>query len=146
MKLGRNDKCYCKSGKKYKKCCILKDEAKKSQDTKNMNDGHELSSEIVKLCHEGLGDYFNDHKIIDISNLITEDNYKKYQTLHYYSKIIMILERNEKNNGVFTKRAPEDVDIMVLYRGSYKCFIHSNFDLVFEDVVKMIEDRMVEIN
>ncbi len=26
--MGRNDKCYCKSGKKYKKCCLGKDEKK----------------------------------------------------------------------------------------------------------------------
>jgi hypothetical protein len=25
QKIGRNDKCYCKSGKKYKNCCITKD-------------------------------------------------------------------------------------------------------------------------
>lgn len=27
MKIGRNEKCPCGSGKKYKKCCLLKDEA-----------------------------------------------------------------------------------------------------------------------
>ncbi|MEP6342066.1 MAG: SEC-C metal-binding domain-containing protein [Maricaulaceae bacterium] len=27
VKLGRNDKCYCGSGAKYKKCCLRKDEA-----------------------------------------------------------------------------------------------------------------------
>ena len=27
MKLGRNDPCHCGSGKKYKKCCMEKDEA-----------------------------------------------------------------------------------------------------------------------
>lgn len=26
MKIGRNDQCHCKSGKKYKKCCLEKDE------------------------------------------------------------------------------------------------------------------------
>ena len=26
MKLGRNDLCHCGSGKKYKKCCLQKDE------------------------------------------------------------------------------------------------------------------------
>ncbi|MGM0760094.1 MAG: SEC-C metal-binding domain-containing protein [Thermodesulfobacteriota bacterium] len=25
-KLGRNDKCHCGSGKKYKKCCMAKDQ------------------------------------------------------------------------------------------------------------------------
>ncbi|HAI6492494.1 TPA: SEC-C metal-binding domain-containing protein, partial [Escherichia coli] len=24
VKLGRNDKCLCGSGKKYKKCCLIK--------------------------------------------------------------------------------------------------------------------------
>jgi hypothetical protein len=28
MKLGRNDPCHCGSGKKYKQCCLAKDEAK----------------------------------------------------------------------------------------------------------------------
>ena len=28
-KIGRNEQCPCKSGKKYKKCCLRKDEAKK---------------------------------------------------------------------------------------------------------------------
>jgi hypothetical protein len=28
MKLGRNDPCHCGSGKKYKVCCLAKDEAK----------------------------------------------------------------------------------------------------------------------
>ena len=25
VEIGRNDPCYCGSGKKYKKCCLLKD-------------------------------------------------------------------------------------------------------------------------
>ena len=28
MKLGRNDPCHCGSGKKYKQCCLEKDESK----------------------------------------------------------------------------------------------------------------------
>ena len=28
MKIGRNDQCHCQSGKKYKKCCLEKDEKK----------------------------------------------------------------------------------------------------------------------
>ena len=30
MTIGRNDPCPCGSGKKYKKCCAAKDEAKQS--------------------------------------------------------------------------------------------------------------------
>src|SRR5262245_53498001 len=32
MKVGRNDPCPCGSGKKYKKCCLAKDEAAARQD------------------------------------------------------------------------------------------------------------------
>ena len=31
MKLGRNDPCHCGSGKKYKSCCLAKDEAKERE-------------------------------------------------------------------------------------------------------------------
>jgi hypothetical protein len=30
MKIGRNEPCPCGSGKKYKKCCLKKDELKKA--------------------------------------------------------------------------------------------------------------------
>jgi len=30
--LGRNDPCHCGSGKKYKKCCLEKDEARERED------------------------------------------------------------------------------------------------------------------
>jgi hypothetical protein len=30
-KLGRNDPCHCGSGKKYKHCCLEKDEAKREE-------------------------------------------------------------------------------------------------------------------
>ena len=32
MKIGRNDPCPCGSGKKYKKCCLDKDEKKRRED------------------------------------------------------------------------------------------------------------------
>jgi hypothetical protein len=31
MKLGRNDPCHCGSGKKYKACCLAKDEQKQRE-------------------------------------------------------------------------------------------------------------------
>ncbi len=33
-KIGRNDPCPCGSGKKYKKCCLEKDEREKSEQLK----------------------------------------------------------------------------------------------------------------
>ena len=37
-KIGRNDACFCKSGRKFKKCC--------------MNKGSELSKEIASIKKE----------------------------------------------------------------------------------------------
>jgi tetratricopeptide (TPR) repeat protein len=34
-KVGRNDLCPCGSGKKYKKCCMMKDEAKNLENSSN---------------------------------------------------------------------------------------------------------------
>jgi tetratricopeptide (TPR) repeat protein len=68
-KIGRNDPCYCGSGKKYKKCCLTKDTVAKRQhpssaqslldnlmesiafaDDDNLD---ELSNSIVDLINEG---------------------------------------------------------------------------------------------
>lgn len=34
MELGRNEKCHCKSGKKYKKCCYEKDKLERLETLK----------------------------------------------------------------------------------------------------------------
>jgi uncharacterized protein YecA (UPF0149 family) len=31
MKLGRNEPCFCGSGQKYKKCCLVKEEAREKE-------------------------------------------------------------------------------------------------------------------
>jgi len=42
-----NDPCYCKSGKKYKKCCLRKDEEKQQ----------ELRNKLNALTTENIKDY-----------------------------------------------------------------------------------------
>ena len=46
MKKGRNDKCYCGSSKKYKKCCLGKDEKKSAL--------HERVKNIKKMSRHEL--------------------------------------------------------------------------------------------
>ena len=38
MKIGRNDKCPCGSGLKYKKCCLIKKTEEKKINQRNGND------------------------------------------------------------------------------------------------------------
>ncbi|WP_202927979.1 YecA family protein [Cyclobacterium roseum] len=42
MKIGRNDPCHCGSGKKYKKCCLHKDEEKEIFEASMESDSEEL--------------------------------------------------------------------------------------------------------
>jgi hypothetical protein len=43
--IGVNDPCYCKSGKKYKKCCLRKDEEKQQELRNKLN---ALTTENIK--------------------------------------------------------------------------------------------------
>jgi len=48
-KVGRNDPCPCGSGKKYKKCCLLKDEARRSEKTSATPSEIELRDQLVSF-------------------------------------------------------------------------------------------------
>lgn len=140
-KIGRNDKCPCGSKKKYKICCIVKDENIKKQQQDQLDEGHIISSENIKDCQECLLELYPTHKIIDISNILTSQNYTIYQKRHYYNKIIMLAERNENNNEVFKSRGPDNVNIMVLHQGSYRCFDFNDLDLALDEIVAMIDKK-----
>ncbi len=44
--LGRNEPCFCKSGKKYKNCCLKTEEAAAKADAKLKED----RAELIKSC------------------------------------------------------------------------------------------------
>jgi len=60
LKIGRNDKCHCGSGKKYKKCCIHKDLYKIPQPIKD------VYSEISDTTSKIVSNYSNFTECIDI--------------------------------------------------------------------------------
>jgi len=49
LKVGRNDPCPCGSGKKYKKCCMLKDEMQKPEIQSDESESITAPSEDKKL-------------------------------------------------------------------------------------------------
>jgi tetratricopeptide (TPR) repeat protein len=59
-KIGRNDPCPCGSGKKYKKCCLARDEARLAAETQRQapapilveDDLDELSNSVVDLIDQ----------------------------------------------------------------------------------------------
>jgi len=139
IKTGRNDDCPCLSGKKFKKCCLIK----MSNDNDKFIEGHKFESEIINCCLDWLNNEFPDHKIIEITKYLTPDNYRKFQITNYTNKTIMIAVRNSNNETIFADRSPKSTNVIIMYQGSYQCFDIKKFELAKSYVYKMIFDKLV---
>jgi hypothetical protein len=141
-KIGRNEKCPCNSGKKYKICCLQKLNQQKISENTKYSLGHTTKSANVQKCIDYLSDTHINHNVIDITDYLCEDNYKEYQIKNYNNKTIMVAERQLINNDVFSERGPDSVNIMVMYRGAYKCFDIKKFNQAIKLTDEMIIDRL----
>lgn len=140
-KLKRNDKCHCKSNKKYKFCCLINDDnfskIQKEEEFKNMLQN--INSDILIPIIDKFKQEFPEYTFIDLSPYINIQNYKQYQIRFYNQKIIMFVEKNQQNESVFIGRTNNEIsNIMVLYNGSYRTFSHFAIDSVFRSICNMI--------
>ena len=134
IKLGRNDICNCGSNKKYKKCCEGKAEEKYIK-------GQLTSSEKIQTTIDAFKIMYENHKVIDVSNDLTELNYKKYQLKNYNEKIIMLAEKNSTNEKVFETRVRGNTsDIIVMYKGSYRTLPFDDLGDLIKSVCEMIDE------
>jgi len=89
LKVGRNDPCPCGSGKKYKKCCMPKDEEQRSETqsdesedtTATSDDQKTYSDEIENNLHRAYnlmekGQFEQASKVFRTIVLTDRDNYK----------------------------------------------------------------------
>ena len=60
MKVGRNDLCPCGSGKKYKKCCLEKDEQERSANMKLMQNQNHFEPEVDEWEPEEKNEFFDE--------------------------------------------------------------------------------------
>ncbi len=141
-KVGRNEKCPCASGKKYKACCLEKDAQKRSEEMEMLQNGQPDSTDDTKICMEYLSEEYPDHKVIDISNLLTLETYRKFQVANYNNKTLMVAQKNETNQEVFKPRGDPSCDMMIMYRGSYRAFSLDNLVQAAESVDKMVQTRL----
>lgn len=150
-KIGRNDPCLCGSGKKFKKCCIDRvEEMEKERREKLLQsyiDGHELSNDHMEYISEWFlkQPEYKDFRVIDVSNILTPQNYRAIQTEHYFSKhgnTIILAYRNEHNELVFTKRSPVYTNVMVMFKGAYQVFSDFSFGNMTSQLKKMIDLRL----
>lgn len=122
MKIGRNQPCPCGSGKKYKRCCLAKDEqavraappparqpfrsADLQDDADNLT---EASNAVVDLIHAGDLDAAEDaaheflkrfpevHDGYDRLGMICEARGDNRQAAEYYRKVIAFLGEHPEN-------------------------------------------------
>jgi len=144
MKLGPNQPCHCNSNIKYKKCCFLKDQIEKQKEIDIFTKGS-INEPTVKMeiCKNHYQEKYDDYQIIIISDyLVNEPIYKKYQTIHYSNKVIMIAEKVEINKPYFESKCGTVNDIIVMFRGAYRTFEFNNLLNADESVDKMIQTRL----
>ncbi len=141
-KLNPNDKCHCSSDKKYKKCCMMKDmNAKNDEELKYLN-GHDNSSEKIKFCMEHYKNFFDKHKIIDVTEYINCDNYKTFQIKNYQNKTLMLATRTEKNNELFLEKGDSDTyDFIIMYKGVYRIMNILDLFKYNDDIINVITKR-----
>ena len=141
----RNDKCPCKSGKKYKQCCLEKDEENQMENKIKMDklyeDGHELTEEL-RTMHEYFSNEYPTFKVIDVTNIITSTSYRPIQTKHYEANTIMLARRTEENDQVFQTRGDMSTDHMVMFRGAHQVFNKYGFNNIKPQIKDMIIKRL----
>ena len=145
QKLGRNDKCHCKSGKKYKQCCINKDDSEKFEKKellmKQYNDGHEITEDVREM-YEYFTERYPTFKVIDVTNVLSTTSYRPIQTLHYEDDTLMLANRTDDNTQVFSSRGDGSTDLMVMFRGAHQVFNRYTFDKMKGQIDKMISCRL----
>ncbi len=134
IKQGRNDKCNCNSGLKYKNCCLF------TRLSTIYNTSQPQSSDTIQNCLSVLQLKFNKHIFIDITDNLNNDTYITYQTKNFTSNIVMIAEKTINNIIVFAPRIETDQsDIMLLYHGGYKTFHKENLQEILESLENFIK-------
>jgi hypothetical protein len=141
-KIGRNDVCKCGSGKKYKKCCINADIDYENNQRQRIIYGDEYGSEELKELAKFFKEAYPTHDVIDVSKVADTTTYKPLQLQHYKKNVIMLLEKNETNKGIFEERCPDHINIMVLYRGAYECITDNSIDPVCDMIDTRLRDEI----
>ena len=135
-KIGVNEKCPCKSGLKYKKCCM-----QFMFDTKWTTGQSEPSSLKCQILMEALHQAYPKFRFINITNnLKTADDYKDFLTKNYFTNIAMIAEKTEGNSKIFETRINNSKsDVMVMYRGSYRTFPSEQINTYIESLESLLK-------
>ncbi len=132
-KRGRNDKCICGSGKKYKKCCLPYTLESK------YNTGQPDCSDLLLPILMRLKEELPHHVVINITDDLTVDTYREYQIRNMRGNVVMLAEKTEQNEEVFrTRILHTDSNIILMYHGAYRTFSSDTFEQVFQSLVSFL--------
>ena len=104
--VGRNDLCPCGSGKKYKKCCLVKDEAIEIAKNRIINGTKKFESIIGKVMEFSNREEYADYKNkFEIDNCGLKNTMKIYYLTNYkYNKQTSIMmEYFNRNKNILNK-------------------------------------------
>lgn len=94
IKIGRNDPCHCGSGKKYKKCCLLKDQLKAHEESMPFEDYFvDLLTRIRKEHPEMYEHSFGYYDYQILTYLISSNQRKKSRNISVFLESIPWLIR-----------------------------------------------------
>lgn len=119
MKIGRNDLCPCGSGKKYKKCCLEKDEQNLSANVHYMKNPSRFEPEIDEW-------EFEEEKIVDddldiFSEIFDEDDFDELSEDDVNEEIPqMIIEPEPEDGDEFPELSEEDNQLIEDWWEEYK--------------------------
>jgi len=152
MSKSSNEKCNCGSGKKYKVCCLLKEEEEKHQEYQKYYNGHEVSSTNVAESMVMFLEKYPKFNVIDITNYLTKENYKKFLLMNMKFNTIMFAERTATTEELFLAQTPLDmpvdtpINMMIIYKGAYRIYHSSVLKNVENSLDEMILNRMKGLN
>ena len=143
MNIGRNSKCHCGSGKKYKKCCLLEDSLEKSNNTK-IEDlikeagllSLEHNREKKELALKNLSDISNSYNLSKNQKLNLNLNLATtYQHMGEHFKAIEILESLEE---YYDGKEKLSLHMLHMLAVSYSALSHYDqacemFDIIHEN-------------
>ena len=139
MKVGRNDPCPCDSGKKYKKCCMLKkDAANEGSATKTRQNLKKYSDEEINSLVEAV---YNLHRFM----LEEEPHIKEYEKLRKMHGEIMSSMMQYYQDGKFIPGLDGDysAQTMSAYGEGNLAFMNMNFDLETKEGNQALGDILV---
>lgn len=92
-----------------------------------------------------LKDQYSDFTIMDISSLLSLENYKTFLNEHE-DKIIYLSKRNEQTEGIFLKEGSFVGNVIILYKKNILCLESFDFERTKNIVRGMLENNRTSEN